>query len=117
MRWRVIAGSVDDRTPEELGREPLKTARRVINKSRYDSIDCYISNEASLKAAYNDLDLVYDKDIAEQLQKAGIDTLMARHLAHLFIRDPLVVYDNKIEIDDATHSDHFEVRPPDHRLP
>lgn len=28
--------------------------------------------------------------------------------AHLFIRDPLVIYEDKIVLDDETHSDHFE---------
>lgn len=34
---------------------------------------------------------------------------MAKHIAHLFVRDPLVVYNDKIEIDDETNVDHFEV--------
>ena len=42
-RWDVISGSVDCRTPQELGEEPLTTEKRVIHKSRYDSISSYIS--------------------------------------------------------------------------
>ena len=41
---------------------------------------------------------------------AGMDELLARHFAHLFIRDPLVIYREKVELDDAASSDHFEVR-------
>ncbi len=40
---------------------------------------------------------------------AGLDPLLARHFAHLFIRDPLVVYRDLLEQDDATSSLHFEV--------
>jgi glutamate--cysteine ligase catalytic subunit len=104
----------------------------VINKSRYDSIDCFISNDEAFKPEYNDLDLVYDPDIYAQLREGGIDDLLARHLAHLFIRDPLVVYNvhatspflasisianntrpptlsqDKIELDDTKQADHFE---------
>ena len=65
----------------------------MIKKSRYDSIDCFIANDEALKPEYNDLDLVYDPEIYAQLREGGIDDLLARHLAHLFIRDPLVVYD------------------------
>jgi len=108
VRWSVISGSVDDRTPEELGLTPLKGNKFVINKSRYDSIDCYISDDELYKPEYNDLDLVYDKEIYNLLREAGIDDLLARHFAHLFIRDPLVVYNNKIELDDTKQSDHFE---------
>jgi hypothetical protein len=65
----------------------------VIKKSRYDSIDCFIANDEALKPEYNDLDLVYDPEIYAQLRESAIDDLLARHLAHLFIPDPLVVYD------------------------
>ncbi|ELR24354.1 glutamatecysteine ligase, catalytic subunit [Acanthamoeba castellanii str. Neff] len=108
VRWGVIAASVDDRTPEERGLQPLEHDKFVIKKSRYDSIDCFIANDEALKPEYNDLDLVYDHEIYAQLREGGIDDLLARHLAHLFIRDPLVVYDDKIELDDTKQSDHFE---------
>lgn len=38
----------------------------------------------------------------------GVDAVLARHIAHLFIRDPLVIYKERIELDNATNSDHFE---------
>lgn len=52
---------------------------------------------------------MYDKQIHEQLTKEGIDELLARHIAHLFIRDPLVIYKEMLDQDDTTSSDHFEV--------
>eukprot|EP01114_Cavostelium_apophysatum_P017669 TRINITY_DN5307_c0_g1_i1.p1 TRINITY_DN5307_c0_g1~~TRINITY_DN5307_c0_g1_i1.p1 ORF type:complete len:627 (+),score=179.73 TRINITY_DN5307_c0_g1_i1:107-1987(+) len=107
-RWNIIAASVDDRTEEERGLKPLKNSKFVINKSRYDSVDCYISTDKRLKPEYNDLDLVYDKDICERLMKEGVDELLARHIAHLFIRDPLVIYRDKLLMDDKQHADHFE---------
>jgi glutamate--cysteine ligase catalytic subunit len=39
----------------------------------------------------------------------GVDELLARHIAHLFIRDPLVIYRDKLKLDDENRSDHFEV--------
>lgn len=42
-RWNVISASVDCRTPEERGEAPLKEGQRRIYKSRYDSIDSYLS--------------------------------------------------------------------------
>ena len=32
-------------------------------------------------------------------------------MAHLFIRDPLVVFNETIDQDDTSSTDHFEVRP------
>lgn len=39
----------------------------------------------------------------------GIDKLLAQHIAHLFIRDPLSLFEEKIHLDDENESDHFEV--------
>ncbi|ELK30655.1 Glutamate--cysteine ligase catalytic subunit [Myotis davidii] len=104
-RWGVISASVDDRTREERGLEPLKNSNYRISKSRYDSIDSYLS-ECGEK--YNDIDLTIDKEIYEQLLQEGIDHLLAQHVAHLFIRDPLTLFEEKIHLDDANESDHFE---------
>ncbi|VTJ50874.1 Hypothetical predicted protein [Marmota monax] len=38
----------------------------------------------------------------------SIDHLLAQHVAHLFIRDPLTLFEEKIHLDDANESDHFE---------
>lgn len=112
-RWNIISASVDDRTPYERGlHDKLETNNNnkfVINKSRYDSIDCYISTDKRLRPEYNDINLVYDKEFCQQLQNNGVDELLARHIAHLFIRDPLVIYKDKILLDDKSRSDHFEV--------
>lgn len=42
-RWNVISASVDCRTAEERGETPLKENKFRIFKSRYDSIDSYLS--------------------------------------------------------------------------
>ncbi|XP_019590234.2 glutamate--cysteine ligase catalytic subunit isoform X2 [Rhinolophus sinicus] len=104
-RWGVISASVDDRTREERGLEPLKNNNYRISKSRYDSIDSYLS-ECGEK--YNDIELTIDKEIYKQLLQEGIDHLLAQHVAHLFIRDPLTLFEEKIHLDDANESDHFE---------
>ena len=39
----------------------------------------------------------------------GIDELLANHFAHLFIRDPIVIFQESLIQDDETSSDHFEV--------
>ncbi|KAK7206933.1 glutamate-cysteine ligase-domain-containing protein [Myxozyma melibiosi] len=107
-RWNVIAGSVDDRTEEERGLKPLQKNRFVIPKSRYDSIDCYISRGAEYREEYNDIELVKDDEIKKMLTDAGVDDALANHYAHLFIRDPIVVFSELVNQDDANSSDHFE---------
>ena len=43
------------------------------------------------------------------LWETGIDAHLARHVAHLFIRDPLVVFSESINQNDSVSNDHFEV--------
>ncbi|KAJ3503538.1 hypothetical protein NLJ89_g8386 [Agrocybe chaxingu] len=107
-RWNVIAGSVDDRTEEERGHKPLKTNKHRIPKSRYDSVDLYISNDWINRPEYNDTYLPIDEKIYERLRSHGLDDLLAKHISHLFIRDPLVVFSETVDQDDTSSSDHFE---------
>ncbi|KRZ54088.1 Glutamate--cysteine ligase [Trichinella nativa] len=104
-RWDVIAASVDDRTAEERGLEMLKENQFVLNKSRYDTTDCYIhqANES-----FNDIPVCCDLKIVKLLTGEGVDELLAKHIAHLFVRDPLQVFRERIEVDDMASSEHFE---------
>ncbi|VDM53159.1 unnamed protein product [Angiostrongylus costaricensis] len=104
-RWDIISASVDDRTAEERGLVPLQKSKWTIAKSRYDSTDCYI---CPCSVAYNDIPLQYDEAILKQLLDGNIDEPLAKHIAHMFIRDPLQVYRERIQQDDEKSTEHFE---------
>ena len=89
-RWNVIAGSVDDRTEEERGLkvsyltfgqlaihfiifflQPLNKNKCRIPKSRYDSVDLYISDHWMNRPEYNDSPLPYDEVIYDRLRAHG----------------------------------------------
>jgi len=86
-RWNVISGSVDDRTEEERGLKvrgikvhyqapltlpkPLKENKFRIPKSRYDSVDLYLSENWSNRPEYNDNPAPYDEGIYERLRDHG----------------------------------------------
>ncbi|KXG46598.1 Glutamate-cysteine ligase catalytic subunit [Penicillium griseofulvum] len=108
VRWNQIGNAVDDRTREELGEAPLKNDRWRIPKSRYASNSTYISQDPRLRKEYFDPDLVVDQDIKKRLMDGGMDDLLATHFAHLFIRDPLVIFSEDLEELDLNKSDHFE---------
>lgn len=113
VRWSVIAQSVDCRTPKELGKINPKRQRgeMKINKSRYDSIDMYISNSSILKEKfdfYNDLNSEIDEKTYKLLIKNGIDEVLAKHISHLFIRDPMVIFKDRIEVNNKKSTEHFE---------
>lgn len=40
-----------------------------------------------------------------------MDERLATHFAHLFIRDPLVIFQETLDEPPEDRSDHFEVRP------
>lgn len=133
-RWGIISESVDDRTLAERGREdpdaPYEDlsagGKRRIYKSRYDSISTYIYQGAlylkdeydTMKKnglanrvlnIYNDIPVPIDEESYQQLREAGIDPALAQHVAHLFIRDPLVVFSGAVEeVDDDTQTEHWE---------
>jgi len=50
-----------------------------------------------------------DEGALRKLKEEGIDDLLAAHVAHLFVRDPLVIFDGLCEeVDDQIATDHFE---------
>ncbi|EAW09928.1 glutamate--cysteine ligase [Aspergillus clavatus NRRL 1] len=108
VRWNQIGNAVDDRTREELGELPLKNDRWRIPKSRYGSNSTYISHDPRLRKEYLDPGLIVDEDIKKRLVEGGMDDLLATHFAHLFIRDPLVIFSEDLEELDLNKADHFE---------
>ena len=99
VRWSAISQAVDDRTEEEL---------KFLPKSRYSSIDCYLSEDSTCLEEYHDIPIPIDEPSYKTLIEHGVDHKLARHVAHLFTRDPLVIFEEKINVDDEKFSDHFE---------
>ncbi|KAF1981590.1 GCS-domain-containing protein [Aulographum hederae CBS 113979] len=108
VRWNQISRAVDDRTREELGEAPLKNDRWRIPKSRYAANSTYISQDPRLRPEYLDPDLVVDEDLKAKLVAGGMDDVLATHFAHLFIRDPIVVFNEDLKELDLDKTDHFE---------
>lgn len=104
-RWSAISASVDCRTDIERGSAPSTNDQFVIPKSRYASVSSYLSDE---NQKYNDMKLVINSVIEKKLLDAGMEPVLATHFAHLFIRDPLTLWGERIHLNDAEESDHFE---------
>ena len=97
VRWNVIAQSVDDRPPAE---------RKVLPKSRFESISLFLSQSPLHRGEYDDVAAPVDAAAQRALLEAGVDPVLSRHVAHLFTRDPLVVYPGDEQ--DTTGTAHFE---------
>ncbi|RHY30652.1 hypothetical protein DYB32_004156 [Aphanomyces invadans] len=125
VRWATIAASVDDRTPQEMGLAAPETAPasyakmaghgvKRLPKSRYEGISAFICNHkhgedssASLEH-YNDVEIPFDEASYATLTANGVDDILAKHIAHLFIRDPLVIFEQRLHLDNKVATDHFE---------
>ncbi|KIX05500.1 uncharacterized protein Z518_06372 [Rhinocladiella mackenziei CBS 650.93] len=108
VRWNQISRAVDDRTAEELGEVPLKNDRWRIPKSRYASNSTYIAQDPRLRPEYMDPHLIVDEALKQKLLDGGMDELLATHFAHLFIRDPIVIFSEDLKSLDPEGSNHFE---------
>jgi len=108
-RWNVISASVDDRSAHERGQAAAtRDGEQRIYKSRYSSIDCFISQSPLNRAELSDVPVPVNDRAMQRLMEAGIDSKLSRHVAHLFVRDPLVVYQEKLHQDNVNDNDHFE---------
>jgi glutamate--cysteine ligase catalytic subunit len=122
-RWTVIEQSVDCRTDAErsvpgadMTPDLLLAGGGVkpISKSRYDSISTYIYQCPqggmcpNRRAYFNDIPCEIDEDSKALLLGAGVDEGLAHHIAHLFARDPLVIFEGGVELDDWNFTNHFE---------
>ncbi|GFH57971.1 hypothetical protein CTEN210_14447 [Chaetoceros tenuissimus] len=131
-RWGIISESVDDRTTVERGRhmdewedqpEMAGKGKRRLYKSRYDCISTYIyqglqgmpqagtNNTLANRILnmYNDIPVPIDEESYQLLRDTGIDPALSQHISHLFVRDPLVIFDGAVEeLDDEVQTEHFE---------
>lgn len=55
-----------------------------------------------------DPNLVVDQALKQRLLDGGMDDLLATHFAHLFIRDPIVIFAEDLKELDLNKTDHFE---------
>lgn len=96
MRWTVISQSVDCRTESE--KDPSSAS--YVPKSRYSTMNHYISSHYYVKDAYFDTPQykVDPKHMEILTKEGGLDDRLAFHVASLFVRDPIPTYD--IEHDD-----------------
>lgn len=129
VRWNVISAAVDCRTPFERDVDPItdhslygghfntkgiEQKLQRIPKSRYDSVDQYLGDINSenefgfFKSEFNDISPPINQFAKQSLIDGGMDDQLANHFGHLFIRDPIVIFNEDKNQDDTKCMDHFE---------
>ncbi|KAH9508372.1 hypothetical protein Btru_050935 [Bulinus truncatus] len=105
VRWPVMTESFDDRTKDERGLEPLKEGSLLIEKSRYDTVSNYISPYGY---PHNDINSSFHPHMLKELLREGVDQQLAKHVAHLFVRDPLLLLAEQINQHEENETTHFD---------
>lgn len=107
-----------DKVVNEFGDTAIKTLDgkpvQKIPKSRYESVDSYLSDQEYhekpfFDKKYNDIFSPINKQVFDKLKGTQLfDDVLARHFAHLFIRDPVVIFSERVDQDNTLENDHFE---------
>lgn len=98
-RWDVISMAVDSRKADEMN---------TVRKSRYSTNSLYISDRPHLGerlGELNDLEITVNERAYDALIRCGVDPLLARHVALLFIHDPLVIFKDRALKEGQTEED------------
>ena len=110
-KWEVLAQTFDYRTDEE--RDPL--SEKYVPKSRWSSISYYLSDENRNLDCYNDskphpLNLELMEHVRKEAHILGIeiDEKLIKHLGLLLNKDALVIFENKIKVDNEKETLHFD---------
>lgn len=104
-RFNIISMAVDDRTDEERD----TSSSKYIYKSRYSPVYSYISQHEYIQDFHNDYPkMPIDEKILKELLDEGISERLALHISNILVRDPLVIFNQKINMNDVKDRSHFE---------
>ncbi|KAJ8870873.1 hypothetical protein PR048_027174 [Dryococelus australis] len=99
-------------TPGSLGGAPIASLGEPLERTGPTQSQSHTlsgnTNGAVDGCKLNDIPVLYDEAVYQQLRAADIDHLLAQHIAHLFIRDTVSLFSEKVHQNDEEDSDHFE---------
>lgn len=106
-RLKILENALDDRRSKEL---------QGLAKSRYSTINYFVSDDFRCKAKYNDNKTTINKRFYKLLRKElklgksklANDKRLLNHFSYLFVRDYLIVFEDRIKKDNVADSIDFE---------
>ena len=106
FRWEVIEQAVDCRTNDEKDPDSVNH----ICKSRYSTVSRYISNHQYVKDYHNNCHIRKTcPEVVQKLLEGGLDMRLAQHIASLFVRSPIPVYEKEIAFPCCEHEQAEEI--------
>jgi len=92
LRWEIIEQAVDCR----VGRELDQNDKFFLPKSRYSTVSHYISNHEYVQDFHNDIRTAVCDQALKLLSDNGVDERLSYHVASLFRRAPIPVYEKEL---------------------
>ncbi|KAL8798677.1 MAG: hypothetical protein Q9182_006463 [Xanthomendoza sp. 2 TL-2023] len=108
VRWNGFCQVPDDRTLNEKSDKPSRDGSDKILRPRVSSNGVYISEDPRLVDKHQDPNLLINEQVKQQLLDGGMDDRLATHFAHLFIRDPLIIFAEDMEPEAPDDTAFFE---------
>ncbi|KAL8808091.1 MAG: hypothetical protein Q9200_004422 [Gallowayella weberi] len=108
VRWNGFCQLLDDRTLEETGKKPSRDGSDKTLRPRVSSNSVYISEDPRLVDEHQHPNLSINEQVKQQLLDGGMDDRLATHFAHLFIRDPLIIFAKDFELGAAEDTAFFD---------
>ncbi|EER00419.1 Glutamate--cysteine ligase catalytic subunit, putative [Perkinsus marinus ATCC 50983] len=108
-RYELLSQCVDDRTVQEADpRSPefKQQGRMPETIHRKCGIGRYVSTTAP--EAMSDLVVEHREDQKQRLLDAGMDEVLADYFAYIFYRDPMIIFKERIHLDNEHSIEHFE---------
>lgn len=103
-RFNILTQACDDRTNEE--RDPQSES--FIYKSRYANVYSYISDHEYIQEFHNDSPkMPIDKEYMARLLQAGFPRRFSEYICNLFVREPMIIFEKKVELADEKDPTHF----------
>lgn len=102
-RWPTFKQTWDDRTKADVESGAVKRSRTSANCL---FIRAGIAEDT--RESLNNVDAPKHDNVYNALRREGIDAPLSRHVANVLVRDPVMVFEDRLEVDDTENSDHWE---------
>ncbi|KAF4670072.1 hypothetical protein FOZ61_001902 [Perkinsus olseni] len=104
VRYQLLNQCVDDRTIDEAtrGSGVYRQQGRMP-----EVIHRYVSRCAQA-VRMSDLPVEHRSDQKQKLVQGGMDEALADYMAHCFYRDPMIIFKERIDLDNSVSTEHFE---------
>jgi len=103
-RFNILTQLCDDRTDDEKNPD----SKNYLYKSRYSNVYSYISDHEYVKDHHNNYPkMSVDEEFVSKMKNKGFPNRFSEFIAQLFVREPMIVFEKLVEIENKDDPSHF----------